>query len=190
MAHLLQHPTLLATLRAETEHVVSEGTPGMEYQLEQQCPRLRAVYLEVLRLTASSSTLRGVQATTAIGDKVLKQGAAILIPYRQLHMNPSIFGKNANEFDPNRFLHKKDLSRSPHFRPFGGGRTYCPGRYLAEREILTFVALAITRFEIHLAKESCAMLGTKQQGFPRIDKKKFCLGIMEYVILDIRNRKM
>ena len=184
MAQILYNPKLLAALRDEIDPVVCQGTAGLEYRLEQQCPRLKAVYLETLRLTASSSTLRGVQCTTDIGNKVLKRGASILIPYRQLHINPKIFAENAEHFDPERFLHNKSLSKNPSFRPFGGGRNYCPGRYLKEREVLTFVALAITRFEIELASKDRVggtKAGTLFQGFPRIDKKKFCLGIMEPV---------
>ena len=185
MAYILRRGNLLAELREEVLPAVNAGTHGLEYRLEGQCPRLRAVYLEVLRLSASSSTLRGVMTTTEIGDQIFKGGAKVLIPYRQLHMNPEIFGRNAEQFDPDRFLHDKDLSKNPSFRPFGGGRTYCPGRYLAEREILTFIALAVARFDIEVFDE---------RGFPRMDKEKFCLGIMEPVkgddmVLTIKPRK-
>lgn len=195
MAYILYNPMLLATLRDEISPAMSGGTAGLEYRLEQQCPRLRAVYLEVLRLTASSSTVRGVQYNTNIGDRVLRSGANILIPYRQLHLNPDLFGENVEQFDPERFLRNENLSKSPSFRPFGGGRTYCPGRYLAEREILTFVALALHRFEISFAAGKHAKAGGGvSPEFPQVDKKKFCLGIMEPVkgddiILDIRPRQ-
>ena len=196
MAYILYDQTLLSTLRDETSPAVSENSPGLEYRLEQGCPRLRAVYHEVLRLTASSSTVRGIQSVTEVGDKVLGAGANILIPYRRLHLNQDIFGSNADQFDPERFLRNSNLSKSPSFRPFGGGRTYCPGRYLAEREILTFVALALHRFDIRITA-SRSHHGDKARNviprFPRIDKKKFCLGIMEPIegddlILDIMRR--
>ena len=189
MAYILYDPRLLAILRDEISPAVSENTPGLEYRLEQECPRLRAVYHEVLRLTASSSTVRGIQCRTEIGDRILAAGANILIPYRQLHLNPEIFGKNADQFDPERFLRNKTLSKNPSFRPFGGGRTYCPGRYLAEREILTFVALALHRFEIGITtRKFCGEIR-----FPRIDREKFCLGIMEPMkgedlIIDVTRR--
>ena len=191
ISHLLSHRESLAALREEISPVVRVGPCGLEYRLEQQCPRLKAIYLETLRLTASSSTLRGVISTTQIGHQILQRGARVLIPYRQLHMNRDIFGDDADQFNPDRFLLNKDLSRNPSFRPFGGGKTYCPGRYLAEREVLTFVALAVTRFDIDLAEAGLAL--SQNRGFPRADTKKFCLGIMEPVkgddlILDIRER--
>ena len=196
MAYILYDQRLLSTLRDEISPAISENSLGLEYRLEQGCPRLRAVYHEVLRLTASSSTVRGIQCATEIGDKVLGAGANILIPYRQLHLNPEIFGSNADQFDPERFLRNGNLSKNPSFRPFGGGRTYCPGRYLAEREILTFVALALHRFDIRITA-SKSYDDEKARNvlpkFPRIDNKKFCLGIMEPIkgddlILDITRR--
>ena len=196
MAYILSNPTLLTTLQNEVSPAISEGTSGLEYRLEQHCPRLRAVYLEILRLSSSSSTVRGVMQPTDIGNKTLKTGASILIPNRRLHLNPEIFGENAEHFDPERFLRDPSLSKNPNFRPFGGGKTYCPGRYLAEREILTFVALAIHRFDIRIATGTPAHACKTEVAlpdFPRIDKKKFCLGIMEPVkgddmIIDIRPR--
>lgn len=182
MAHILNDPKLLANLREEVSSAISHGTNKLEYRLEQQCPGLRAVYFEVLRLTASSSTVRDIQCQTEIGGKLLHPGANILIPYRQLHVNPDMFGKNADQFDPHRFLQNPSLSKNPGFRPFGGGRTFCPGRYLAAREILTFVALAIHRFEIYVTpggREGATKGGGSRPSFPRIDKQKFCLGIME-----------
>lgn len=196
MSYILSNPTLLTTLQNEVHPAVSEATTGLEYRLEQHCPRLRAVYFEVLRLASSSSTVRGIMQPTDIGDKTLETGASILIPYRRLHLNPEIFGENAEDFDPERFLRDPSLSKNPNFRPFGGGKTYCPGRYLAEREILTFVALAIHRFDIRIATGAPAQAyktGVALPNFPRMDKKKFCLGIMEPVkgddmIVDVRPR--
>jgi cytochrome P450 len=196
LAYILHEPALHTILRAEVDLACSEGMEGLPYRLE-HCPRLKAVLLEVLRLTGSTSTIRSVTDTTHVGDKVLRSGTDILIPYRQLHLNESVFGPKPSHFDPNRFLSNKDLSRSPSFKPFGGGSTYCPGRNIAQREILIFIALALHRFDLSLtvAKQG---LGTRERGsvprFPRIDSKKLCLGIQEPmkgedVIVNVRMRK-
>ena len=167
MAEILYRPTLLDTLRHEVDPVVGEGFPNLEYRLEQQCPHLRAVFLEILRLTASSSTLRGVVSTTELGDKILRGGTTILIPYRQLHLDAEVFGEDLESFDPDCFLNIPGLSKSHSFRPFGGGKTYCSGRFLAEREVLTFVALAISRFDIDVVNRK----GTRQNPrFQRLEK--------------------
>lgn len=53
------------------------------------------------------------------------------------------------------------------FRPFGGGATLCPGRFLAKREVLTCVALAVGRFDLALADPLAP--------FPRIEGRVPCL---------------
>lgn len=83
-----------------------------------------------------------------IGGKVLRPGRKLLMPFQQLHSNPEVFGTNATEFDPQRFLNNPALAKSTSYRPFGGGLTYCPGRYLARREILMAVVLILHRFDI------------------------------------------
>ncbi|KAI9725074.1 MAG: hypothetical protein M1812_000350 [Candelaria pacifica] len=181
MAYILYDCTLLNELRQEISPTLEGSTTGLECRLEQHCPRLKAVYYEVLRLTASTSTIRNVLHPINLGEKTLRRGVSILIPYRQFHMNESIFGKEPQKFDPKRFL-DNNLNKDPCFRPFGGGRTYCPGRILAQREILTFVALAIHRFDLNLCgegKKHGSMVRGALPRFPRIDKQKVCLGIME-----------
>ena len=93
------------------------------------------------------------------------------MPFRQLHFNKDIFGSNADEFDAERFLRDKSLGKSSSFRPFGGGATYCPGRYVAKREVMVFIALAMSRFDIGLAEK-------EQSAFPKLDTRTPSLGIM------------
>ena len=134
------------------------------------------MYNEVLRLTASSSSVRNVDATTELGGKLLRSGTKVLIPYRQLHFNRQVWGDDAADFEACRFLRNKEFARSPCFRPFGGGTTYCPGRFLEKREVLTFVALGICRFEVSLAEIGEENLS--EHKFPGLEIWKPCLGIM------------
>ncbi len=196
MAYILYNPTLLASLRHEIDPVVSEGINSVEYRLEQYCPLLKAVNDEVMRLATSSITMRTVLHPTEIGDKILQRGATLLIPYRQLHRNEDIFGEGVEDFHPERFL-GNDLNKHPCFRPFGGGRNHCTGRVLAQREILTFVALALHRFDIDVAEKQ-QKLSTEAENskppFPRMDEKKFC-AFMEPVkgddvMLKMRKREL
>lgn len=116
--------------------MVNEGTTDLESRLE-RCPRLEAVFNEVVRLTSSSSSIRNVTSLTEIGGKLLHKGTKVLIPYRQLHLNEDIFGADLLHFNAERFFTNKELARSSSYRPFGGGVTYCPGRFLARREVIT-----------------------------------------------------
>ena len=172
MAHLLFDHELFEAIRLECDQVRPTELSGLETRLE-KCPRLMALYYEVLRLTTSSTSIRTVEAPTPLGRYTLPSGAKILLPLRQLHFDKKVFGENAHSFDAERFLRNPSLSSSPSFRPFGGGTTYCPGRYVARYEVLAFIALAISRFEL------CLSSSKEQQAlFPKIDTKKPTLGMM------------
>lgn len=97
-----------------------------------------------------------------------------MIPYRQLHFSEDAFGGTADQFDPERFYRDKTLSRCSSYRPFEGGSTYCPGRFIARQEVLIFVAIVLERYNIQLVtpdKQSKAV-------FPRVEERKPCLGVM------------
>ncbi|KAL9102989.1 MAG: hypothetical protein Q9187_009061, partial [Circinaria calcarea] len=149
LAYLLHDQELLEKVREETRPAVIDDVPNVTYLLE-SCPRLEAIFLEVLRMVMSSSLMRFVTEPTLVGGKTLRKGYNVMAPYRQLHYDKDVWGENADEFDPERFLRNKNLAKSPSYRPFGGGQYLCPGRFLARRVVFTFVALALSRFELAL----------------------------------------
>ncbi|OJJ76737.1 hypothetical protein ASPBRDRAFT_417343 [Aspergillus brasiliensis CBS 101740] len=56
------------------------------------------------------------------------------------------------EFRPERFSPKggRSLTRSDNWRPFGGGTTMCPGRYVRKRFVMLFVTSLLRRFDVGL----------------------------------------
>ena len=174
MAYLVNDPELLRDVRAEVEPAVSQGLLGLETRLD-DCPQLVAVYHEVLRYHTASASVRSVAAPTDLGGLTLDVGAKVLMPYRQLHFDESVFGPNVDEFDASRFLANKVLSKDPSFRPFGGGTTYCAGRHVARRELLTFAALMVCRYDIEIS----STISREAQGeFPQCDFRKPSLGVL------------
>lgn len=155
----------------ETNSAISTSGDVNMSRLLEHCPCLNSVYDEALRVTNSSSSVRHVLADTVIGGCKLRKGNNIIIPYRQLHFNEAVFGPTAGVFDPERFLKNKALARSPSYRPFGGGSTYCPGRFIAKQEVVAFVALVLHRYDIKLAEGV-------DKGFPALEEMKPCLGVM------------
>ncbi|KAL8827931.1 MAG: hypothetical protein Q9170_006813 [Blastenia crenularia] len=171
MAYILQDRNLLETLRHETRAVADQECSGMARAVE-ACPKLDAVYYEVLRLATASTSIRTVLSPTMVGGKLLLPGNDVFIPSRQMHFDPAVFGSDCDRFNPTRFLDNA-LRKSPSYRPFGGGTTYCPGRFLAKREVLTFVALALNRFEMTISDRD-----GRQQQFPRLETRKPSLGVL------------
>ena len=149
----------------------------------EQCHYMIAYYNEVTRFVTSSLTARKVVTNTYINGRLLRAGAQIMLPYRQLLMDVAAFGPDADQLNPRRFLDKKPLSQGSHFKPFGSGRNACPGRFLARKEVLTFTALVMSRFAAEPAD--------KDAPFPRMTFAKPILGPLEPVhgddvILDVR----
>ncbi len=177
MAYILHEVQLAAILREETCDAVNCEPLDMVRALE-NCPRLEAVFHEVLRLVTSSTSVRTVISPTTIGGKMFLPGTDIFIPYRQMHLDPAVFGPDAHQFNSKRFLDTQ-LKKSQSYRPFGGGTTYCPGRFLAKREVLAFVTLALNRFEATIVNVE----GRCSQ-FPRLETRKPSLGIMAPVAGD------
>ncbi|KAF7511587.1 hypothetical protein GJ744_004175 [Endocarpon pusillum] len=127
--------------------------------------------------------MREVIAPTVIGGKVLRKGRKLMVPYRQLHLNGDAWGPTTYDFVPERFINDKGLYCSPSYRPFGGGNTLCPGRFLARKMVFTTVALLLSIYDVSLvptqpeANGSLRQAGTAQR-FPRVDDTRPRLGAL------------
>jgi cytochrome P450 len=139
----------------------------------ERCPILTATYYETLRTVTSSISAREVVSECTIGSLRFQADTRVIIPSRQTLIDDSIFGANAKSFDINRFLKNPRLIKSPSFRPFGGGISYCPGRFMAMKEAMSFTVLVLRNFDVK-------PLDAKLE-YPRIDTAKPCLGIMDVV---------
>ena len=172
LAHLLHSPTTLAAVRAETSAYVTNGHVAISPLLS-SCPLLNACFDETLRLVSAAASARTVLSPTEIGGKLLRKGTKLLLPYRQLHFQESVFGPSVSEFLPERFLDRENLSKCSDYKPFGGGVTYCSGRFLARREVLAFVALVVNTYELEIVREE-----GRRRGVPRQDEQKPTLGVV------------
>ena len=173
-SYVLCDSELLKAVQAEIEPAFRNKDVDYRH-IYDHCPRLTAIYTECLRLTFGSFSVRKVTAPITMGTKKLRSNSSIIIPIRSLHYNSRAFGENAEQFDANRFL-DNSLDKNPSFRPFAGGITYCPGRFLAKRQTLVFVATLIHRYEIELFGGAKAPDGVCRP--PQIDQMSPSLGIM------------
>ena len=153
-----------------TQSCFLDGSIDGDYIMN-ACPRLKGIWQETVRLTAFSSSIRYITEDTLIGGRILRKGNRVVIPYRQLHFDTGVFGPDVAEFQSERFIKQPSLTRHPSWRPFGGGSTQCPGRFVAEQAAVVFVAIVLHRFDITLAPPT--------QSFPLPEEGNPVLGLMD-----------
>lgn len=171
LTYLLHNPSLIDIVRKETSKAFS-GDDVINPRLVSDhdlCPQLEAIWIETLRLSSTGSSVRCIKEDTTIGGKVLRKGSRVLIPFRLLHLNTSVYGADAALFRPARFLGKEHRTTGGNWRPFGGGKTLCTGRYVAEHTIKLCVAIILHRFDLSIIGNA---------SLPRGDEGTPGLGIM------------
>ncbi|KAK3319677.1 putative cytochrome P450 [Cercophora scortea] len=154
---LHSHPNLLEQIRAEidactvttTENNTTVKTLDIT-TLKENSPLLLSAYQETLRHRSMGTSVREVMQDTYLDQFLLKKGAMLQMPSRVIHQDTSLWGADAAEFNPRRFLaeEKANRPRDVCFRAFGGGKTLCPGRHFATNEILATVALFVARLDM------------------------------------------
>ncbi|KAJ0107551.1 hypothetical protein J7T55_007741 [Diaporthe amygdali] len=190
LSYLLHDKTLLDEIKKEMQPAWKHHTVDLHYLLN-MCPLLASFYEEMLRVNNEPVGIRLVASSVIIGGKELQPGRKLLMPYKQLHMDPSVFGTNVDSFDARRFMNEKSLERSTSWRPFGGAKTHCPGRFLARREVYMFLALAIFRFDVKLVPGP----GENVPRFPRADTSIPAGGLLppkigDDVFMEVRRSKL
>lgn len=129
--------------------------------LQSQCPLLTACFNETLRLTKTGASVRTILEDVKLDDQYfLKKGAFVQIPTGVMQSDLKVWGPDAKEFNPRRFLTQESLpkdekkAQSQAFIPWGGGKNLCPGRHLAYTEIVAFVAILVYGFDLTMSDGS------------------------------------
>ncbi|KAK8127855.1 hypothetical protein PG984_008963 [Apiospora sp. TS-2023a] len=172
ISHLLFNAELMDDIRHETRPAIQGGGVDLSYLLDlHTCPRLNSLWDEAVRLTAYAASVRFLTRDVELGGKTLRKGCRLMIPQRQLHFNPEVFGNNASAFKAERFLENPSLRKHPTLRPFGGGATMCPGRNFAKQTTFAFIAKVLDTF--HMA------LDPVNQPFPQAAEGKPSIGLVD-----------
>jgi hypothetical protein len=145
---------LLVSLLAEIEAIVDASSPNPVIDVDQirrSCPLLVATWYELLRTYGDSPVARGVHEDSVFNNKYqLWKGSIIMTPFHLHNFNIDIWGKDAEIFQPSRFLQKDGEVRQDlvkHLNVFGlPGMHQCPGRYLGMNLTLGMLAKALLTF--------------------------------------------
>ncbi|KIW95403.1 uncharacterized protein Z519_03987 [Cladophialophora bantiana CBS 173.52] len=165
--YLLAHnPQIQSTLRVEIQtHLPSPSSSeeSVDAPLIESLPYLAAVCYEALRLFPPAPVLRRhvVKPGTVVLDQPLPVGTMVITSIWGTHRTKSIWGPDAKEFKPERFLQYGEdgkMKIDPHaafqgedatyrYLPFGAGPRSCIGERYARGEFATLLAGLVGRFE-------------------------------------------
>lgn len=106
---------------------------------------------ESLRLYPPASVLpRMAFEDIKLGDLHIPKGLSIWIPVLAIHHSEELWGKDANEFNPERFASKTFIPGR--FIPFAAGPRNCVGQAFAMMEAKIILAMLISRFSFNISE--------------------------------------
>ncbi|KAH9039741.1 cytochrome P450 [Lactarius hengduanensis] len=136
---MLVYFNVQARAHAELDEVVGRGRPPTSADVP-FLPYIRAMVKETVRWAPTVPL--GVPHASTVDDQYegmfIPKGTVCFQNMRVLNFDPDVFGSNAAEFDPTRYLDEKGQvkvlmrGREEGHVSFGFGRRVCPGRHVAE----------------------------------------------------------
>ncbi|KAF3023146.1 hypothetical protein E8E14_013939 [Neopestalotiopsis sp. 37M] len=157
--YLLKTPSCLQRLREEIDRLQAPGKfpkTNVTFKSTQDMPYLQAVIKEALRLhPAAALPLERVvpEGGATITGRFFPEGTIVAINPWVEHRNPAVFGNDADEFRPERWLTEdadKLAIMNRHWMPFGLGTRTCIGRHIAMLEISKLVPRLMRDFDFEL----------------------------------------
>ncbi|CAL5367357.1 unnamed protein product [Camellia sinensis] len=146
---LASNPQWQDKVRAEVKLVYNGGVPSVDHL--SKLTLLNMVINESLRLYPPASVLpRMAFEDIKLGDLNIPKGLSIWIPVLAIHHSEELWGKDVNEFNPDRFASK---SFAPgRFIPFAAGPRNCVGQAFAMMEAKIILAMLISRFSFTISE--------------------------------------
>ncbi|XP_062106292.1 cytokinin hydroxylase-like [Humulus lupulus] len=140
---LASNPKWQDSIRAEVKQVCKGHDPTVDHL--PKLTLLNMVINESLRLYPPASVLpRMAFEDIKLGDLHIPKGLSIWIPVLAIHHSEELWGKDANEFNPERFASKSYIPGR--FIPFASGPRNCVGQAFAMMEAKTILAMLISKF--------------------------------------------
>lgn len=158
--HCLKNPDSMRQLREELDSAVSAGILTSPLPTWTECktlPYLNACIKEALRFSpALALPLERIVPSTGlyIGDTMIPPGTIVGINPWVLHRDKRIFGPDADEWNPDRWLDEdaeniKYMER--HLLAFGAGSRTCLGRHVAMMELSKMIPALVLRYDMRLS---------------------------------------
>lgn len=150
--YLLNHPEVLAKAYEEVDRVLGRDI-SVEPTLKQvnQLTYVQQILFEALRLwpTAPAFSVYPYEDTVLESGHGLRAKNFVTVLTLMLHRDKSVWGENAEEFDPENFSREAVAARPVNaYKPFGNGQRACIGRQFAMQEATLVLGMILQRFEL------------------------------------------
>ncbi|KXG49221.1 Cytochrome P450 [Penicillium griseofulvum] len=168
--YLYQNPDKLAKLREEIDTMTSEGriSNPVTYHQAKDMPYLNAVIKETLRMHPAVGTIlpRIVpKGGMTLEGYYFREGTHVGTNAWPLHYSEDVYGPDADQYRPERWLEdKSDFEyRDSMMFAFGGGLRTCIGRNIVLLEMTKFLPQIVRRIDFKFEEEkpwdlSCSFL--------------------------------
>ncbi|XP_022342994.1 cytochrome P450 4F8-like [Crassostrea virginica] len=152
---LAENPDCQRQCQEEIDRVVSETKSGqLEWKDLNQLEYLSLCIKEGMRLHSPvPGVLRDVQSPIQVENVEIPARTTVMISFNSLHHNPAVWGKDHQEFKPERFLPENSETRDSFaFCPFSAGPRNCIGQNFAVSEEKTVLATLLQKFTFSVDK--------------------------------------
>ena len=150
ISFLIKHPEVVARAQEEVDRVLGTDTSLLPtYQQVQGLTYVNQILSETLRLwpTVAAFT-RYPYEDARVGPYLMPKGSSITGLTIMLHRDPSVWGADAEEYNPDHFRPETRSQLPPNaFKPFGSGQRACIGRQFAMQEAMLVLGMLLQRFE-------------------------------------------
>ena len=168
---LSKHPIVEKKLLNEINSANLQGT-DLTYEILNKFTYLDSVIKETLRLYPSAGFTRQVMkgtTTCKLGDGKYKipEGVEIFIFPNFIQRSKKYWGTSALEFNPERWIGMKDISKQAYL-PFSLGRRNCVGMKLALTEMKCTLVMLLRKYKFEFVPALDLKGKNKGDGIPRV----------------------
>ncbi|KAK4445354.1 putative cytochrome p450 protein [Podospora aff. communis PSN243] len=147
--HILSaHPDVAARLRKEAQDLLAT-TPNPGYHELESLPYMEKFSKEVSRFISSAVLIprQAVEDVTILGVFIPK-GTIVMTMPAMFHHNPTIWGEDCGEFNPDRWDRISEKIADPYaLAAFSQGPRMCIGRAMAVTQFKAIMVELVSRFE-------------------------------------------
>ncbi|KAK8042994.1 hypothetical protein PG994_013477 [Apiospora phragmitis] len=150
--YMMRHPNAWRRARQEMQDAGLGGRQGpISFADTQGLPYLQACLKEALRIFgpgAMGLARRAPPGGLEIGGQTFPEGTTLSVHPWVIHHSKEIWGDDAREFNPERWLSTDAARLDKNYVPFGLGYASCPGQNLARMELAKIGATIVLNYDL------------------------------------------